>query len=128
MAALTSLPNRKISNYVPDQHDLSVSPAEEKAIARELTPSVAWPTLILAMALPSTFVALVFLGFSRLMPLWLFTPILALVSYTHYTLVHESIHGNLAPGYPRWRWLNEIVGWAGSLGMGLACPSSNERT
>jgi fatty acid desaturase len=56
------------------------------------------------------------------LPLWLCTPILALVSYSHYTLVHESIHGNLVPGYPRWRWLNEIVGWVGSLGMGLAWP------
>ena len=122
METLTAIPNQQISNYVPDHHDLVVSPAEEKAIARELTPSVAWPTLVLAMALPSILAALVYLGFSRLLPLWLCTPILALVSYSHYTLVHESVHGNLVPGYPRLRWLNEIVGWVGSLGMGLAWP------
>jgi fatty acid desaturase len=111
-----------MSNFVPDHHDLAVSPAEEKAIAREFTPAVAWPTLMLAMVLPSTLVGLIVLGFSRPMPLWSFTPILALASYAHYTLVHESIHGNLAPGYPRWRWLNEIVGWIGALGMGLTWP------
>jgi fatty acid desaturase len=122
METLTAIPNRQVSNYVPDHHDLVVSPAEEKAIARELTPSIAWPTLVLAIALPSILAALVYLGFSRVLPLWLCTPILALVSYSHYTLVHESIHGNLVPGYPRWRWLNEIVGWVGSLGMGLAWP------
>ena len=119
---MTTLSDGQVSNHVPDHHDLSVSPAEEKAIARELTPSVAWPTLILAIALPLIFAALVYLGFSRLMPLWFCTPILALVSYAHYTLVHESIHGNLVPAYPRLRVLNEIVGWVGALGMGLAWP------
>ena len=116
------LPDRSVPSGADDHHVLSVTPAEEKAIARELVPSVAWPTLILAAALPSIFAALVYLGFIRLIPLWLCTPLLASVSYAHYTLVHESIHGNLVPGYPRLRWMNEIVGWIGSLGMGLAWP------
>lgn len=109
-------------NYMPTHHDLPISPSEEREIARELSPSVAWPTLVLAVVLPSLLLSIIFLGFLRVIPLWLCTPILALVSYAHYTLVHESIHGNLVPGYPRLRWLNEVVGWIGALGMGAPWP------
>lgn len=123
MHSVTAPAGGSIADHESDRHDLTVSPAEEKAIARELTPAVAWPTLVLAVALPSLLVALAYAGFQRFVPLWLCTPILALLSYAHYTLVHESIHGNLLPGYPRWRWLNEIVGWIGGLGMGLAWPA-----
>ena len=53
----------------------------------------------------------------RFLPLWLCAPILTATAYAHYTLVHESIHGNLVPGHPRLRWLNDIVGWVGALGL-----------
>ncbi|HEX4196671.1 MAG TPA: fatty acid desaturase [Caulobacteraceae bacterium] len=98
------------------------TPAEEKRLAKELSPAVAWPTLALAVALPALFWSLVAAGLSRQLPLWVCTPVLSLVSYAHYTLVHESIHGNLAPGAPRLRWLNSLVGWVGALGMGLSWP------
>lgn len=60
-----------------------------KQIARDLAPAIAWPTLALAVVLPSAFAAIVALGLTRVLPLWLCTPILAIVSYAHYTLVHE---------------------------------------
>jgi beta-carotene hydroxylase len=102
--------------------DLGISPAEERAIARELSPAVAWPTLALVVILPGIFLCLAYQGFSGKLPLLLSTAILTFVSYAHYTLVHESIHGNLVPAYPRLRWCNEVVGWIGSLGMGMAWP------
>lgn len=100
----------------------TLSPAEEKRLARDLSPAVAWPTLALAVALPVIFWGLVAAGLRRQAPLWVCAPILSVLSYAHYTLVHESIHGNLAPGAPRLRWLNSLVGWIGALGMGLSWP------
>jgi beta-carotene hydroxylase len=98
------------------------TPGEEKHIAKVLSPGLAWPTLLLAVALPATLWSVVALGLARAVPLWICTPVLALLSYAHYTLVHESVHCNLAPGYPRLRWLNTLVGWIGALGLSYNWP------
>ena len=100
-----------------------ISHAEEKRIALALSPAVAWPTLFLAVALPATLIAVMALGVSRAAPLWACTPILALVSYAHYTLVHESIHGNVVSNPKRLAWINTVVGWIGALGMGAGWPA-----
>jgi fatty acid desaturase len=100
----------------------SLTAAEEKRAAKALSPPVAWPTLAIAVVLPVAFWSLVAAGLARLAPLWLCAPILSVLSYAHYTLVHESIHGNLAPGRPRLRWLNTAVGWVGALSMGSSWP------
>ncbi len=87
-----------------------------------MSPAIAWPTLALAAILPSSFVAIAALGFLRVLPLWACTPILALVSYAHYSLVHESIHGNVVSSPRSLAWINTVVGWIGSLGMGAGWP------
>jgi beta-carotene hydroxylase len=99
-----------------------LTPAAEKRAARELSPGIAWPTLVMAVALPATHWTVVGLGLARIVPLWACALALAPLSYAHYTLVHESIHGNLAPGHPRLRWLNSLVGWVGALGLGFNWP------
>ncbi len=99
-----------------------LTPAEEKRIAKELSAPVAWPTLALAVVLPAAHWTVVGLGLARIMPLWVCALILTFTSYAHYTLVHESIHGNLAPGHPLLRWLNPLVGWIGTLGLAFNWP------
>jgi len=117
-SALATHPARKPVRY----GQIVATPGEEKLIAKELSPALAWPTLLLAVALPAAFWTIVALGLSGAAPLWACTPALALLSYAHYTLVHESIHGNLAPGYPKLRWLNTLVGWIGALGLSYNWP------
>ena len=100
-----------------------ISNAQEKQIARDLAPAVAWPTLALVIILPSTLITFIALGLMRILPLWVCTPVLALVSYAHYTLVHESIHGNVVASPRGLSWINIVVGWIGSLGMGGGWPA-----
>jgi beta-carotene hydroxylase len=100
-----------------------ISHAEEKRIALSLSPAVAWPTLILAVTLPAALLSVMTLGFVRVLPLWVCTPILAALSYAHYSLVHESIHGNVIASPKRLAWINTVVGWIGSLGMGAGWPA-----
>ncbi len=106
-----------------DRSISGISRAQEKQIARSLSPSVAWPTLALAVILPSAFAAIVALGLTGHAPLWACAAVLSLVSYAHYTLVHESIHGNVVAGKPAWAWVNTLVGWIGSLGLGIGWPA-----
>ncbi|MDI1265152.1 MAG: fatty acid desaturase [bacterium] len=101
---------------------IGISHAEEKRLARELSPPVAWPTLALALLLPATFATIATLGLTRSVPVWACTPILALVSYAHYTLVHEAIHGNVVSKPRSLAWINTVVGWIGALGMGIGWP------
>ncbi len=100
-----------------------LSPAEEKRIARELSPDVAWPTLLLAVVLPAALLSVIALGFQRILPLWICTPVLALISYAHYSLVHEAIHGNIVARPKSLHWVNAFVGWIGALGMGAGWPA-----
>lgn len=99
-----------------------ISYADEKRIARELSPSVAWPTLALAVIMPATFAAIVTLGFTGHLPLWICALILSPVSYAHYTLVHESVHGNVVSRPRSLAWVNTVTGWIGALGLGLGWP------
>ncbi len=111
------------ANIMSDQTSLTaLSPADEKRCARALSPPVAWPTLAMAVVLPMAQWTIVGLGFAGGLPLWICAPILTATAYAHYTLVHESIHGNLAPGFPRLRWLNTVVGWLGALGLCFNWP------
>lgn len=100
-----------------------VSHADEKRIAREFSPNIAWPTLALAVILPTTMLTVMALGFERVLPLWVCTPILALVSYAHYSLVHEAIHGNVVASPKSLAWINPLVGWIGALGMAAGWPA-----
>jgi len=100
-----------------------ISHSQEKQIAKELSPAVAWPTLALALALPASFISVATLGLTHMFPLWICTPVLALVSYAHYTLVHESIHGNVVSSPRSLAWVNIVVGWIGSLGMAAGWPA-----
>lgn len=102
---------------------IGISHAEERRIALALSPPVAWPTLVLAAVLPATLIAIIALGVTGAWPLWACTPILALVSYAHYTLVHESIHGNVVSSPKSAAWVNTLVGWIGALGMGAGWPA-----
>ena len=99
-----------------------ISRREEKQLALSLSPDVAWLTLALAVVLPTTLLAIIYLGLSGRWPLWACTPILAVVSYAHYTLVHEAIHGNVVSKPRRLHWINTVVGWIGALGMGAGWP------
>ncbi len=99
-----------------------ISRHDEKRIALSLSPDIAWPTLALAIVLPSTLLTVIYLGFSGRWPLWACTPLLAIISYAHYTLVHEAVHGNVVSKPRHLHWINTLVGWVGAVGLGAGWP------
>lgn len=99
-----------------------ISLADEKQIARNLSPSIAWPTLVLAITLPGAFALFVWLGMSKSLPLWVCAIALSYVSFAHYTLVHEAVHRNVIAQPKSLDWVNTIVGWIGACGLGIGWP------
>jgi beta-carotene hydroxylase len=99
-----------------------LSKADEKALARALSPDVAWPTLLLAAGLPILFATFVWLGLSGRLPAWACTPFISYVAFAHYSLVHEAVHGNIVARDRRYFWVNTFVGWIGAIGLGIGWP------
>jgi len=99
---------------------MELSPAEEREAAFALTSKIAWPTIALTLASPAAYGGIVWLGLSGLLPLWLCALLLAPISFAHYSIAHESVHGNLASG--GLRWINDVAGWVGALGLGQSYP------
>ena len=86
----------------------------EKHEAKALTPGVAWPTLAFLFVLAGVHWSMIWLTLSGAVALgWLVLPI-GFTTYAHYTLVHESVHGNIVRNR-RYAWVHTLVGWYGSI-------------
>ena len=96
-----------------------MTPSEERAAARALIVPLAWPTIMLAAGLLALHAGLAGAALAGGVPLWSATLPLGLSAYAHYTLVHESVHGNVARAHP---WVHEALGWWGGLVLGLTWP------
>ncbi len=86
----------------------------EKHEAKALTPEVAWPTLAFLFVLAGVHWSMIWLTLSGAVALgWLVLPI-GFTTYAHYTLVHESVHGNIVRNR-RYACVHTLVGWYGSI-------------
>lgn len=95
--------------------DAQNSPAKinEKTEARALTPEIAWPTLGFMAVLITAHWGMIAAGLLGYLPLWALILPLGYTSYAHYTLVHESIHGNIIQDR-RFARVHTVIGWYGS--------------
>ena len=98
---------------------VTMTPREERAAAQALTVPVAWPTLALATGLAVFHGGLAAFALFGPVPLWAATLPLGLSTYAHYTLVHESVHGNVVR---RNEAAHAALGWYGALILGLTWP------
>lgn len=100
----------------------AMSLREEREVALALSPKIAWPTLRLALILPIAQAALIAGVLIGRVPLWLAIPPLGYIHFAYYTLVHESIHGNVLRG-GRHGWIHSLLGWFGALMMMTSYPA-----
>jgi len=93
-----------------------------RRLALSLSPPVAWPLLGFAAAMPVMHLAILWLAVGGLLPVWVVTAPLAISAYLHYTIVHEAIHRNIAPGWRGFARVNTALGWWGSVVLGSTWP------
>jgi beta-carotene hydroxylase len=79
---------------------------------RQLEVRFAYPTLILALVLLVSYVAVIASTLGDILPPWIALIINSFVAYAAYTPLHEASHGNVAHG--RLAWLNTVVGIIGA--------------
>mmetsp|Transcript_26473 Transcript_26473/g.47789 ORF Transcript_26473/g.47789 Transcript_26473/m.47789 type:complete len:309 (+) Transcript_26473:71-997(+) len=76
-------------------------------------PTIAWPTVVLAIVSLWLWVAVAYLGVSWSLPLWLTFPLSTVAIYWAFTPMHDATHSSVAK--PPYRWINESVGFACSV-------------
>jgi len=81
------------------------------ASARQYMGMVAWPTIILGMVLGASYIATVVLALTGLLALWSAVPLVAVLTYASYTILHESVHGSITGNDQSLRWLNKALGY-----------------
>jgi fatty acid desaturase len=101
---------------------LAMSMKEEREVAEALSPPIAWATLGLALLLPLAQAALIAGALTGWIPFWAVILPLGYLHFAYYTLVHESIHGNVVRR-PGGHWVHEALGWFGALMMMTSYPA-----
>ncbi len=94
---------------------------EERGIAESLSPKIAWPTLRLALLLPLAQALLIGAALGGYVPVWAVILPLGYIVFACYTLVHESIHGNIVRA-TKYGWVHSLIGWFGAINMMTSYP------
>jgi len=81
------------------------------ARARPYMGMVAWPTIVLGLALGVSYIVTVVMALGGLLSLWLAVPLVAALTYFSYTVLHESVHGSITGNARSLRWLNNALGY-----------------
>jgi beta-carotene hydroxylase len=84
--------------------------AAQKVI-RNYQGMVAWPSVILGLAIIGSFALVCVLAVQRIIPLWAGLILNSLLLYAIQTPLHEACHGNIAGRESRWMWLNHLIGF-----------------
>lgn len=73
---------------------------------------VAWPTVMLATVVLFTYLGTLLLVVGGQLPVLPAILLIAVTSYAGYTVLHEAAHGSISGSQRRFRWLNELLGYA----------------
>jgi fatty acid desaturase len=101
---------------------LAMTLRDERQVAEGLTPAIAWPTMRLALFLPLSQAALIVAALTGLVPMWAVVLPLGYMVFAYYTLVHESIHGNVVRRTDL-AWVHKLIGWWGAINMMTSYPA-----
>ncbi len=72
---------------------------------------LALPTVALALSVFTGYAVTLALTLAGLCPLIVAVPVIAVLTYLTYTVLHESAHGSISGSHKNLRWLNEALGY-----------------
>ena len=86
---------------------------DQKALAsaKQYMGVVAWPTMVLGLVLGVSYIATVAMVFAGVLSLLPAVPLVALITYFSYTVLHESVHGSIDGNRQSLRWINKALGY-----------------
>ena len=93
--------------------------------AKQYMGKVAWPTVLLGVAVSTSYVAIPLLVAAGVLSLLVAVPLMAFLTYAAYTVLHDAAHGSISGSHPSVRWLNEALGY--TMGWILMIPLTAHR-
>jgi beta-carotene hydroxylase len=86
---------------------------DQKAVASasQYMGAVAWPTVILGLAVTVSYLVAVAMALTGMLSLWFAVPVVAVLTYASYTVTHDSIHGSISGSSRSMRWINKALGY-----------------
>lgn len=72
---------------------------------------VAWPTVALGLLFVAAYGSAVASVLAGVLSLWIAVPVVAVVTYLSYTILHEAVHGSIGGNERSLRWLNKAMGY-----------------
>lgn len=79
--------------------------------AKQYMGKLAWPTVLLGVTVGFAYVAIPLMVVTTALPLAVAIPVMAILTYAAYTVLHEAVHGSISGGNTSMRWLNEALGY-----------------
>ena len=79
--------------------------------AKHYMGKVAWPTIMLGVAVVVSYVATPLLVIYGVVSLAMAFPVMAVLTYAAYTVLHDAAHGSISGSNTSLRWLNEAMGY-----------------
>lgn len=79
--------------------------------SRQYMGAVAWPTIALGLLFFVSYCAAVALALTGYLSLFLAVPLVAVLTYLSYTILHDSAHGSISGNRRSMRWVNEGLGY-----------------
>ena len=94
--------------------------AEIAAVAREYMGAPAPATGIFAAVIGFAYIASFVAAATGTLPLWVAFVVTSYLVFMAYTPLHESVHQNICGRYKKYRWANDLVGYAMASIMGFS--------
>ena len=89
-----------------DQQDLAALNA-----AKHYMGGIAWPTVALGLCITLAYMITPLLVVNGSLPVLLGLPLMSLLTYAAYTVLHDAAHGSITGSHRELRWLNELMGY-----------------
>lgn len=81
------------------------------ASARQYMGEVAWLTVVLGLGLGTSYFVTVMMALAGVLSLWFAVPLVAVLTYLNYTILHEAAHGSISGNRKSLHWINEGLGY-----------------
>ncbi|MEN9646405.1 MAG: hypothetical protein RL238_3074 [Actinomycetota bacterium] len=93
-----------------DKTTPAASVVDESEVVRRYSGRVAWPTVLLCLALLAGYTGAIVGWATGVLPLWAGFIINAAITYAFYTVHHDANHKAISGRQERWRWLDTACG------------------
>ena len=81
------------------------------ASAKKYMGAVAWPTVLLGLFTGVAYLSIMAAALAGTLSLWAAFPLVAVLTYLAYTVLHDAAHGSISGSDQSLRWLNEMLGY-----------------